>query len=701
MDKKNINDLLDNFNFVVPEIQREYVWGATKNKRVLSQFVKDLDHKLGQGDANIGFLYSYESGAEHYLIDGQQRYTTILLLCYYLASLEGDNSHLQFVGRLKFDKNVQAFAYRVRSNTESFLKNLFKSGVIDYKCISDQTWYKSEYENDITIISMIGALEVFGNVLKECKHITLSNILNHVFFWYFDVDMTSQGEELYITMNSRGEKLTDSEQIKPRLLKKAGKQKEHYGKEWDNWEEFFYNKGRRGSRDISMIDTAMNNVIRIVLELKTCHEHDRLNPVEDAESISIKDVEEHMEALMYIANLDKGIYNTEIERLYGDSKEDGDFYVLKALLTERLKDQDNPAEYQRVYQTVRNHVRRNKLKNRVFLNFLMGYIHNPLCWYEYIIEQSSESQAVFNGHELEKIQICHDLGTSAETAIWSIQAHPFWNGEIKALLKWAKDEGGFCLESFIKLTQCFNLLFDKKKDDGWISDNVRQALIVRLTYYPLDDCFFGYSSEQWKQIMENNPTDFKNFLYEFAGKDADARDTHIHEIKMSYPETPDNKWAEFVHHDYLLEYCNTKRVQYREEYGIECVQNVYKRPHSVKNMHLEHYLKQHLNDFLPLSQGWCSWTDLSGWKSVVRLYKNEWPIHIGIQYRADKGEGYEVTLDITDYTLQDEEKSMIQGHGFEYNEENHFWYAFAPIDMPQLMALITPCFSIKKGMNNE
>ena len=696
MDKKNINDLLDNFNFVVPEIQREYVWGATKNRRVLSQFVKDLDHKLGQGDANVGFLYSYESGAEHYLIDGQQRYTTILLLCYYLAALEGDDSHLQFVSRLKLDQNVQAFAYRVRSNTESFLKNLFNSGVVDYKYVSDQTWYKSEYENDTTIISMIGALEVFGNVLKECEHITLSKILNHVFFWYFDVDMTSQGEELYITMNSRGEKLTDSEQIKPRLLKKAGKQKEYYGKVWDNWEEFFYNKDRRGRRDISMIDTAMNNVIRIVLELKTCHEHDRLNPVEDAESISIKDVEEHMEALVYIADMDGGIYNTEIERLYGDSKEDGDFYVLKALLTERLKGQDNPDEYQRVYQTVRNHVRRNKLKHRDFLNFLMGYIQNPLCWYEYILKQDGESQAVFNGHELEKIQICHDLGTPAETAIWRIQAHPFWNGEIKSLLDWAKDEGVFCLESFTKLMLCFNILFDKKKEEGWTSDNVRQALIVRLTYYPLDDCFFGYSSEQWKQIMKNNPTDFKRFLFEFAGMDITARDTHLHEIKVSYPEMPDDKWAEFVHHDYLLEYCNTKRVQHREEYGIECVQNVYKQPYSVKNMHLEYYLKRHLNDFLPLSQGWDSWTDLSGWKSVVKLYKYDWPIHIGIQYRADKGERYEVALDSTDYKLLDEEKSMMQGLGFKYNEENHSWHTLAPIDMPQLMNLITPCFSIKK-----
>ena len=89
MDKKNINDLLDNFKFVVPEIQREYVWGTPKNKRVLMQFLRDLDYKLKQGNANIGFLYSYKSGTEHYLIDGQQRYTTILLLCYYLAVYEG------------------------------------------------------------------------------------------------------------------------------------------------------------------------------------------------------------------------------------------------------------------------------------------------------------------------------------------------------------------------------------------------------------------------------------------------------------------------------------------------------------------------------------------------------------------------------------------------------------------------------------
>lgn len=692
MDKKSINDLLENFNFVVPEIQREYVWGATKNKRVLSQFLKDLDHKLEQGDANIGFLYSYESGTEHYLIDGQQRYTTILLLCYYLAALEGDNSHSQFVSRLKLDQNVQAFAYRVRSNTESFLKNLLKSGVTDHNEVSDQTWYKSEYENDPTILSMVGALEVFGNVLKECGHIILDKVLNNVFFWYFDVDMTSQGEELYITMNSRGEKLTDSEQIKPRLLKKSGDRKESYGKEWDNWEEFFYDKELRGTRSIGTIDTAMNNVIRIVLELKTCHEHARLNPVEDAETISIKDVAEYMEALMSIAQLNADFCKSEIARLYGDSNEDGDFFVLKALLTEKLKGQTELYEYQRVYQTVRNHVRRNKMKNLAFLTYLNAYMQSQLSWYEYILKQGDESKAVFNGHELEKIQICHDLGKPAEIEIWKTQEHPFWNGEIKSLLSWAKDEGCFSLESFVLLTRSFSLLFDQKENNGWTSDCVRQALIVRLKNYPLDHCFFGYTSDQWKQIMNNNPADFKSFLNEFVGMDITARDKHLEKIKNSYPETKDNLWAEFVHHDYLLEYCNTKRVQYRDEYGIECVENCYKRPYSVKNMHLEHYLKLHMKEYFAEMQGWNYWIDLSGWKSVVRFYKTNWPIHIGIQYRQDKHEQYEVALSTDDYVFTESDKTVLEAAGFVC--DNNVYTAYSSLDMTKLMELLKLCFSI-------
>lgn len=697
MDKKSINDLLEHFHFVVPEIQREYVWGAAKNKRVLSQFLQDLDNKLEHGDACIGFLYSYRSGTEHYLIDGQQRYTTLLLLGYFLAATAGGEARNRFVSRLMLDSNEPAFAYRVRSNTESFMRCLLKSGTADAKRIHDQTWYKHEYDNDPTIISMIGAIDVFGTVVKECRHLTLDNIMSHVFFWYFDVEQTSQGEELYITMNSRGEKLTDSEQIKPRLLRRCGKDKNRYGKAWDEWEEFFYRNRNVGKqREIGTIDIAMNNIIRIVLELKTCHEHDRLNPVEDAETISIEDVETYMNALTTISTMADGRYLPEIGRLYGDSNEDGDFYTLKALLTEKQKGMADPYEYRQVYETVRNHVRRNKLKNRPFLAFLSKYAASQASWYDSITAQDEESAAVFNGHELEKIQICRDMGQQAEDKIWKAQAHSFWNGDIRQLTAWAKGgDGKFCLDTFIKYTRSFNLLFDRRENDGWTSDLVRQALIVRLTYYPLDGCFFGYTSDQWRQIMKNNSTDFKHFLDEFAGMDsAEQRDRHLQAIRESYPETPGNKWAEFVWHDYLLDYCNTKRVQWRAEYGIECVKNSYKQPYSVKNMHLEHYLRNHLNDNATAS-GWNYWVDLSGWQSVVKLYRYDWPIHIWLQYRADKHEQYEITVRTNDgFALSESDKHTLEASGFVCNDDN-VYCAYAPVDnMAEVMKRIEPCFKM-------
>ena len=83
MEEINIEELLTK-KIVIPEIQREYVWG--NNEDVVSQFLKDLNKKIKdqKNKINIGFLYTYNKGKENYLIDGQQRFTTIFLLLVYL-----------------------------------------------------------------------------------------------------------------------------------------------------------------------------------------------------------------------------------------------------------------------------------------------------------------------------------------------------------------------------------------------------------------------------------------------------------------------------------------------------------------------------------------------------------------------------------------------------------------------------------------
>ena len=676
MEKKNLSCLLNSYNFIVPEIQREYVWGAKKNNHVLIQFLNDLNEKLAKGDANIGFLYSYRSGSEHYLIDGQQRYTTMILLLHFLSKNIGN---CNFVELMRFDNKIPAFSYRVRTYTASFLIHLLKSNATNEKDVKNQKWFKKEYVTDTTIVSMLGALEVFSENIKYLENLTFFNVIEKVFFWYFDVEQTSQGEELYITMNSRGEKLTDSEQIKPRLLNNVKDEmtKHRFGKEWDNWEEFFYKDNLRKTRKVELINEAMNNVVRIVLELKTSGEHDRIKPVEDAELITIEDIKTYMDAIMFFEQYESGFYQHEIERLYGDSKEDGNFYVLKALLTEKIKGQTDAREYLRVYQTIRNQVRRNKIKNKEYLTFLDYYRVSPLSFYDFIIKtDETENKKVINGHELDKVTLCSQLGEAVENKLWKEQSNPFWNGDIKQLLFWATNDGMFDFSEFTRVSRNFNLLFDKSENMGWTSDQVRQALITRrMPFYPLDNCFFGHKIEEWKRILHDNQGEMKHFLDAFDDADVSKRDEIITSMKAAYLETAENKWAEFVHHDYLLNYCNMKRVQYRKEYGWECVQNSYKRPYSVKNMHLMNFLEEHISELNEIDSGWLLWNDPSHWMSVISVYKNYGNYSFSIQYRKDKDDMFMIRFN---NKCEGEEAEFLYqiavNFGFVENEGEYVMY---------------------------
>lgn len=243
MEEKTILQLLKEQYMVVPEIQREYVWGNEENKEKCKNLLEDIIKN--EKGYNAGFLYSYDDyeyntsklNKEVYLIDGQQRFTTLYLTLFYLYVKCGQLNGIKEI--------FKKFSYRVRSLTKEFINVIIDKvkTVEDLHEISNKTWYLSIYRQDPTIKNIINFFTIFNDKSDENFINNLINNLEKIEntkFYYFNTSQTSQGEELYITMNSRGEQIADYEDARVVLLEKVKENKIEKSEIFNDIEHFFW-----------------------------------------------------------------------------------------------------------------------------------------------------------------------------------------------------------------------------------------------------------------------------------------------------------------------------------------------------------------------------------------------------------------------------------------------------------------------------
>lgn len=300
LEELSVQQLIGKYNFIVPEIQREYVWG-NNDFNILDKFFTDIkeaikenttneeeeaqikalektleradekdkdtirniiDTYLSKKDLNIGFLYSYrpyynynDVNNDVYLIDGQQRLTTLFLTLYYF-SLREETNYEDFQNLIRFDAKTEkiGFDYRVRTLTHNFVIDLVSHcrKLEDLDNISNQNWFLADYSNDVTIRAMLGTIEKLNEYFKEDSTKYYQFVKKQIRFWHFKTEETSQGEELYITMNSRGQQLADNETIRAKLFEneRVKSNQMEWGAKWENWQDFFWkNKSKEGNAD--------------------------------------------------------------------------------------------------------------------------------------------------------------------------------------------------------------------------------------------------------------------------------------------------------------------------------------------------------------------------------------------------------------------------------------------------------------------
>lgn len=266
---------------VIPDLQRDYCWGDNvwnKEKTVkielVSDFIKNLlstyinNHK---DDLTLGLIYGYENPKHHIqLSDGQQRITTLFLLIGMLNKRTENKfqKHLISDYELNEDDKEPYLQYAIRESTLYFLGDLVNEFFlkVDIKKVEDiikQDWYFREYDLDSSIQSMISALKTIEHLLDErgddFSHENFGKfILEKLKMIYYDMGNRTRGEETFVIINTTGEPLTATENLKPILIGniKDKNIRNKASNEWEEREEWFW---QNRNKEETTSDNAMND----------------------------------------------------------------------------------------------------------------------------------------------------------------------------------------------------------------------------------------------------------------------------------------------------------------------------------------------------------------------------------------------------------------------------------------------------------
>jgi hypothetical protein len=356
---------------VIPEIQRDYVWGKDQTEHLMESILGNFDHwikaranpqsDLAQGlhpqnrerdesekdtilkefnefyarrrySTNVGFVYAYSDAdlpGQFCLIDGQQRLTT-LYLALLVTAAKSDNLKSRFKARYTHGQHRDfaatdsvsptKLAYRLREHTARFL-HCFVSHCLNTNSgepITDQSWCLHRFTNDATAQNLITNHTVIQALLVDpSPHRDPAQLFGYledlVDCWYFDTNESSQGEELYLYLNARGESLAENENMKARLLDQSEdrQSEEEWGKKWEVWQDYFWKHRKTGLKDNTSnpnADRGYNNFLSCVQYLKQLV--NGTNAIK-AQDLELSEIERYLKVLQWLES-----YKDEFTELY-------------------------------------------------------------------------------------------------------------------------------------------------------------------------------------------------------------------------------------------------------------------------------------------------------------------------------------------------------------------------------------------------
>jgi len=205
---KSINEILSNNTYIIPRYQRNYAW----EKAEIAQLIRDINEYSQNGEKNyyLGSLVCFkrEDGVFE-LVDGQQRFTTLVLINLVLKNWDfGNIENVVKESNLKFDS---------RKRVQNYIDRLYKTDKNDFKNL-----VCNFNDQDISIVTIKDAIEIIQEELRYIKDVEdfSKKFYKNVYLFHVDIPEDTDLNHYFEIMNNRGEQLEKHEIVKALLMGK-------------------------------------------------------------------------------------------------------------------------------------------------------------------------------------------------------------------------------------------------------------------------------------------------------------------------------------------------------------------------------------------------------------------------------------------------------------------------------------------------
>ena len=238
---QSLSEIFNNKIFRIPDFQRGYSW----EERQLDDFWEDIQNLSSDKIHYIGLLtvepikscdvqnvekwkddlWLLKKGmSAYYVIDGQQRLTTLIILLHEILRTFDDNEGLNYGAKSEW---IDRFLYRSYNQIyKSFVFGYEKDNPSDEffktKILEQDSSAADKYPETLYTANLMFAKNYFAEKLKmlnkEDKEEIFDKAVNRLKFNYYEIDDSLDVYVTFETMNNRGKDLSHLELLKNRLI---------------------------------------------------------------------------------------------------------------------------------------------------------------------------------------------------------------------------------------------------------------------------------------------------------------------------------------------------------------------------------------------------------------------------------------------------------------------------------------------------